>query len=39
MDRGLEIVAKAFNVSPVPKTSDIYTDAYLPSPQDRMLKF
>jgi len=39
MDRALEIVAKAFNISPIPKTADIYTDAYLPPPQERMLKF
>ena len=39
LDRGLAIVAKAFSVSPVPKTADVYTDAYLPSPQERMLKF
>ena len=39
MDRGLAIVAKAFEVSPVPKTADVYTDAYLPPPQERMLKF
>jgi NitT/TauT family transport system substrate-binding protein len=39
MDRGLAIVAKAFNVSPVPKTADIFTDAYLPPIKDRQLKF
>ncbi len=39
MDRALEIVATAFNISPVPKTADIFTDAYLPPPQDRKLKF
>jgi NitT/TauT family transport system substrate-binding protein len=39
LDRGLAIVAKAFSVSPAPKTADVYTDAYLPSPQERMLKF
>jgi NitT/TauT family transport system substrate-binding protein len=39
MDRGLAIVAKAFEVSPAPKTADVYTDAYLPPPQERMLKF
>jgi NitT/TauT family transport system substrate-binding protein len=39
MDRALEIVAKSFNISPIPKTADIYTDAYLPPAQDRMLKF
>ena len=39
LDRGLAIVAKAFSVSPVPKTADVYTDAYLPSPQERMLTF
>jgi NitT/TauT family transport system substrate-binding protein len=39
MDAALEIVAKAFDISPIPKTTDVYTDAYLPPPQDRMLKF
>jgi NitT/TauT family transport system substrate-binding protein len=39
MDRALEIVGKAFDISPIPKTADIYTDAYLPPAQDRMLKF
>jgi NitT/TauT family transport system substrate-binding protein len=39
LDRALEIVAKAFNISPIPKTADIYTDAYLPPPETRMLKF
>ena len=39
MDRALDIVAKAFNISPVPSTTDVYTDAYLPPPLERMLKF
>ncbi len=39
MDRGLAVVANAFSVSPVPKTADVYTDAYLPPPQERWLKF
>jgi NitT/TauT family transport system substrate-binding protein len=39
MDRALDIVAKAFNISPVPNTAGIYTDAYLPPPPERMLKF
>jgi NitT/TauT family transport system substrate-binding protein len=39
MDRGLAIVAKAFNVSPAPKTADVFTDAYLPPPGERVLKF
>jgi NitT/TauT family transport system substrate-binding protein len=37
MDRGLAIVAQAFNVTPAPKTADVFTDAYLPA--DRKLKF
>jgi NitT/TauT family transport system substrate-binding protein len=39
MDRGLAILANAFDVSPAPKTADIYTDAYLPPAEDRKLKF
>jgi len=39
LDRALDIVAKAFNISPIPKTADIYTDAYLPPQETRMLKF
>jgi NitT/TauT family transport system substrate-binding protein len=39
MDRGIAIVANAFNVTPAPKTADVYTDAYLPVPEQRKLKF
>jgi NitT/TauT family transport system substrate-binding protein len=39
MDRAIEIVSKAFNIAPIAKTADIYTDAYLPPAQERMLKF
>jgi NitT/TauT family transport system substrate-binding protein len=38
MQRALEIVAGAFSI-PVPRVADIHTDAYLPPPADRMLKF
>jgi NitT/TauT family transport system substrate-binding protein len=37
MDRGVAIVAQAFDVTPAPKTTEMFTDAYLPA--DRQLKF
>jgi hypothetical protein len=39
MDRGLAIVAQAFNVTPAPTTADVFNDAYLPPAPDRKLKF
>lgn len=39
LDRSIAIIAKAFDVAPVPPASEIFTDAYLPPIQERLLKF
>jgi NitT/TauT family transport system substrate-binding protein len=39
LDRGLAIVAEAFNVVPAPKAADLFDPRYLPPSADRMLKF
>lgn len=39
LDRGLAIVAEAFNVTPAPTAADLFDPRFLPPAPERMLKF
>jgi len=39
LQRGIDTLASVFEITPVPKADELYTDKFLPPQADRMLKF